>query len=227
MQWSYGSVRVRTRTAPGAIVPSLANSSWLPSMMQAASTSPSTRALTASRSPPMWSPCLVTITSKRRTASESAGSRPARARWASGSSVDCGESIAPVPTVRPGQLGDVGDVAVAAHEHDRREVLVGVAHRHGPRRPAGGVGEATGPHPGQRRVPRDVDAPGEVGLGLGLVAGVQHVVEGEGRWLEPGLEPLPDRDDLGVVGDGAEGERCVRPSAPLIRTAAGRRRPGR
>ncbi len=70
-------------------------------MMQAASASPASRALTASRSPPTWSPCLVTITSKRRTVNDVPGSSPSPARWASGSSVDWGESTAPVATVRP------------------------------------------------------------------------------------------------------------------------------
>ena len=75
-------------------------------------------------------------------------------------------------------------------------------------------GEASGAHPGERRVPRDIDVAGEVCFGLGLVARVQHVVEREVLGGEPVLEALPDRDDLRVVGNGAERERSCASSRP-------------
>ena len=46
------------------------------SIMQAASTSPSTSARAASLSPPTWSPCLPTSTSKRRTSKSFSGQSP-------------------------------------------------------------------------------------------------------------------------------------------------------
>ena len=89
------------------------------------------------------------------------------------------------------------------HDDDRGQVAVGVAHGDGPRVRGS---QAARPHPGERRVPGDVDAAGGEVLDLALVVGVQHVVEGEIVLGEPAAEPVPDRHHLGVVGDGARGE---------------------
>ena len=67
LQWSNGAVWARIRVAPVGSVPSCAKIRVLASIMHAASTSPATRARAASRSPPTWSPCSPTPTSKRRT----------------------------------------------------------------------------------------------------------------------------------------------------------------
>ena len=88
--------------------------------------------------------------------------------------------MAPVATVPPGELGHLRDVAVAAHEHDRGEVLVGVAHRHRPSRagPARSASRLVRTHAsGESQVTST--CAGEVRLGLRLVAGVQDEVEGE------------------------------------------------
>ena len=115
-------------------------------------------ALTASRSPPTWSPCLPTITSKRRTSNDDARVEPERRRGGRAAAAwPAASRPRRSPHVRPASCADVGDVAVGPHEHHRREVLVGVAHRHGPGRAAGGGGEPPRAHPRQRRVPRDVD----------------------------------------------------------------------
>ncbi len=49
-----------------------------------------------------------------------------------------------------GELGDVGDVAVGTHEHDRGQVLIGVTHRHGGRQAARSGREPACAHPGER-----------------------------------------------------------------------------
>ena len=68
---------------------------------------------------------------------------------------------------------------------------------------------AVGLDPRERRVPRDVEMAAEVGLDLGFVVSVEDEVEGQVVREEPALEALPDRDDLRIVGDGAEDERSV------------------
>ena len=105
VQWSYSGVCASTRTDPAGSVPSRPNSRRFESIMHAASTrsarSAANSARAASRSPPMWSPCSPTPMSKRRTATSAAGSRPAARSSDSGSKVACGESTAPVATMRP------------------------------------------------------------------------------------------------------------------------------
>ena len=80
------SCTVLASTAPLVIVPSAVNARRFPSMRQAASASPRSRALTASRSPPTWSPCLPTSRSCGFVSNVPRAS-PERARWSSGINV--------------------------------------------------------------------------------------------------------------------------------------------
>src|SRR5918992_280601 len=101
----------------------------------------------------------------------------------------------------------IGDAGIGPYDDDRGEVLVGVAHGQGRDADTLRLAEAPGPHPGQRRVPGGVDAAGEEVLHLPLVVGVEDVVEIEVAFGEPTPEPVPDRDYLGVVGDGPHEQR--------------------
>ena len=65
------------RVPPVGSVPSRENSRWFASIMQAASACPEISARAASRSPPMWSPCRPTPTSKRCSVKSCAGHQPA------------------------------------------------------------------------------------------------------------------------------------------------------
>jgi hypothetical protein len=54
-----------------------------------------------------------------------------------------------------------------------------------------------------------VDVPGEERLDLAFVTGVQDVIEGEAAFFEVLLETVPDGDNLRVIRDSAEQQRCV------------------
>ena len=69
------------------------------------------------------------------------------------------------------------------------------------RRPA--AGQASGAHPGERRIPRDVKMPRKMRLDLSLVVRIENVIERQVALIEP-CESFPDRDDLRIVGDCAE-----------------------
>ena len=175
--------------------------------MHAASTSPATSARAASRSPPMWSPCSPTPTSKRRTSKSRPASRPARAEVAERDQ----RRLRGVDRTRrdatPLQLLDRLDVGVGADDDHRGQVAVGVAHGQRLDRASGVPADALGADPRQRRVPRDVDAPGGELFDLALVVRVQDVVEREVAVREPAPEPVPDRDDLRVVRHRAHHQR--------------------
>ena len=168
-----------TRVAPAGSVPSLVNARWFAvdharRVDLAGHERPGRVALAAD---------VVTVQPDADVEAPHGRSRarlePGGAQVASGINVACGESTAPVPTTVPRRSADRLDVAVGAHDDDRREVAVGVAH--GERRdvePRRG-GQRAGAHPGQRRVPRGVDAAGDELFDLALVVRVQDVVEGE------------------------------------------------
>ena len=180
--------------------------------MQAASTGRrrANSARAASRSPPMWSPCCPTPTSKRRTAtSRRPASRPAARSSDSGSSVACGESTAPVADGPPAQVGERAGRGESARTTitERRSqsvsrIVTGVSVT--PRAAA----EPPGADPGERRVPGDVDAARRPGPRPGARSSSTARSRSPGRRpAQPGAEPVPDRDDLGVVGDRAEQQR--------------------
>ena len=175
--------------------------------MQAASTgSAPNRARAASRSPPMWSPCSPTPMSKRRTCDVGArGAGPRRAAataaaaWPAASRRRrCRRSA------RAGRRA-TGRASRRAPTTTDVQVAVGVAHRDRRQGDAARRRQPPGADPGERRVPRHVDAARHEVLDLALVVRVQDVVEVQpARPAQPGAEPVPDRDDLGVVGDRAE-----------------------
>ena len=142
--------------------------------------------------------------SKRRTSSHVRLQPGSRSR-ARASSVACGESTAPVATVRPRRSATVSHRRVGAHDDDRRQVAVGVAHGDRPHADPARFGEPAGAHPGERGVPGHVDPAVEQVLDLALVVRVQDVVERRC----PGsrnqrAEAVPDGHDLGVVGDRSQ-----------------------
>jgi hypothetical protein len=105
------------------------------------------------------------------------------------------------------EVGECGRGGVGADDDHRGEVLVRVAHDRRADRASLRGGEPLGAQPRQWRVPRGVDpALGEV-LDLPLVVRVQDVVEVQALPAQPLPEPVPDGDDLGVVGDPAHDQR--------------------
>jgi hypothetical protein len=102
------------------------------------------------------------------------------------------------------QIGDRLHRPVGAHEHDAREIAIGIAHRD---RLRAIRRSAMRMDPGERRVPCDVDLAGEVRGDLALVVVKQDEIEGQAVGVEVSLEAIPDRDNLGIVRDGSEDER--------------------
>ena len=108
---------------------------------------------------------------------------------------------------RPGRPSEVTGESARTTTTDRRSqsvsrIVTGVS-EHAARR-----GEPPGADPGERRVPGDVDPPVDQVRHLPLVVRVQDVIEVEAAGTaQPGAEPVPDRDDLRVVGDRAEQDR--------------------
>src|SRR5918994_1113948 len=88
----------------------------------------------------------------------------------------------------------------------RHAVTISVAHGECPARAAGA---ALGVHPGQGRVPGDVDVPGQKGVYLELVVAVENVVDRVALLFEEFLDDVPDHDDLGVVDHGADEYGCL------------------
>ena len=139
------------------------------------------------------------------------GARPRRldarrsASASSGISVACGESAAPTPTRLPRRSRERRDRAVGAHEHDARQIAVGVAHRDRLRRGRAaprGRSRSTRAASSTRRRSRRAGAPRP---------GARSSSTGRSRTARPRArevraEALPDRDDLRVVRDGAEHE---------------------
>jgi hypothetical protein len=95
-------------------------------------------------------------------------------------------------------------VRVARHDDARHAIAVGIAHRHGA---ALAVGAPLRVEPGERRVPRDVDVPGEQRVHLQLVVGVEHAIDRAAVLGEELLDRLPDGRDLGVVDHRADEQR--------------------
>ena len=157
-QWSNRSVVAEDAELVASMVPSSIQPSQFRSSIAHAAASPRSRQRNASRSPPTWSPCLPTSTSKRRTVTSTPGRAPARRRRPSGMSVACGESIAPAAIVRPCRSAERPH-ATAASRHDVRDAIaIGVAHGDG------AAAVARSPlrvEPRERRVPGDVDRAGQ------------------------------------------------------------------
>ena len=87
----------------------------------------------ASRSPPMWSPCLPTSTSKRRTVKVALRARArAAAAGRAGSASPAASRCAPVATVLPRRSASVCDRRCRGARQVRDAVAVGVAHGDGP-----------------------------------------------------------------------------------------------
>jgi hypothetical protein len=98
------------------------------------------------------------------------------------------------------QVGNRVDAGVGANDDPCPEIAVRVAHAERPRRFVGPL-----PHANvrQRRVPRDIDVPFEQRFDLPFVIREEHEVHWRAFTLEMVAYAFPNRDDFGVVGDGA------------------------
>jgi len=105
------------------------------------------------------------------------------------------------------QIRNRSNITVSAGDYDRGQIAIGVAHTDRFRAAARCPRNALCLEPRQRRVPRDVDLPGEKSLHLAFVVRVQHVVERKAAFFEIGKKAVPDRDDFRIVGDSAEQQR--------------------
>ena len=209
LQWSNFTVWASMRVDPLGIVPSRPNARWFESIMHAASTSRFTSARAASRSPPTWSPCKPTPTSKRRTWKSRPGLQPCRANMRQRQQRRLGRVDGANPNGFAAQIGQRLDRALGADDDHRGQIAIGVPHGQGRDLGAARSSEAAGANPGQRRIPGDMDPPVEQFLHLPLVVGIQHVVEREPLADEPLAKAGPDRDDFRG--------RTRRPRAPTSR----------
>ena len=229
LQWSNGAVWASTRVAPAGSVPSRLNSRWLPSIMQAASTSPATqrpgRVALAADVVAVQADADVEAAHRERPHRLEPGRTQMRQRQQRG--------LRRVDRADADGLARAGRrrsrmATVGAHDDHRGQVAIGVAHGQRPARwrPRASR-QPPGAHPGQRRVPRHVDAAGEQVLDLALVVASTARSRTAKPWRgEPVAEAVPDRDDLGVVGDGAQSSTCRRVTGDDIveqRQAAARR----
>ena len=134
---------------------------------------------------------------------------PWLARNSNGINVACGESAAPTATRRP--LRSAG----ARTAPPARTTISEVRSRSVSRmqsawtRLSGRRGDAFALQPGQRRVPCHGDLAGEVRLHLAFIVGEQHEIEVQAVAGKVSAEPIPDRNDLGIVGDRAKNQRLV------------------
>src|SRR5215472_5502544 len=98
------------------------------------------------------------------------------------------------------QIGELAYRSVGARNHHTREIAVGVAHRDRLRPATPSARRAIGFDPCKWRVPGDVDFAAQMRLDLPLIIGVEDEIEWQPLGFEIGSKPLPDRDNLGIVG---------------------------
>ncbi len=90
--------------------------------------------------------------------------------------IDCADAECPIA-----QVEEALHRAVGSRDDHRTKISVGIAHRHRLHRLAATPGEAIRTHPGQRRVPGEMDRAVELRLDLGFVVRIQDVVEASSR----------------------------------------------
>ena len=184
--------------------------------MQAASTSPATSARAASRSPPTWSPCRPTPTSKRRTSKSAPGSRPARREVREREQrglrrVDRADGR---PPGRAGRRPSRCRPSARATTSDVRSRSVSRIATAATSMPAAPPSRRARTHASGEFHAAWIRPATQV-LDLPLVVGVEDVVEVEVLLAEPAPEPVPDRHDLRVVRDRAHHEASPSSRLPI------------